>query len=116
MIIQLFGEILTEYSLYHWKMASPSNIYEKRWRFVGKLSKYRIEFNSLKLFNDPILLQEFIDYSIRDSIALYEALIIAQKIYITDYNVNITTVHSTSTLSLKIFRANFQDVNIPTCS
>jgi len=45
---------------------------------------------------------------------LYEALIIAQKIYITDYNVDITTVHSTSTLSLKIYRSNFQDVNIPT--
>lgn len=39
----------------------------------GKLSNYNIEFNSFKLFNDPILLQEFIEYSIRDSVALYEA-------------------------------------------
>jgi hypothetical protein len=84
------------YRIFPVSLEDGSNIYEKRWRFVGKLSKYRIEFNSLKLFNDPILLKEFIDYSIRDSIALYEALIIAQKIYIKDYNVNITTVHSTS--------------------
>lgn len=81
---------------------------------IGKLSKYRIEFNSFKLFNEPTLLQEFIDYSIRDSVALYEALMIAQDIYLKNYNVDITTICSTATLSLKIYRTNFLDTNIPT--
>ena len=80
----------------------------------GKLSKYNIEFNNLKLFNNPNLLKEFINYAIQDSIALYQALETAHKIYINNYNVDITTIYSTSTLSLKIFRTNFQDTNIPT--
>lgn len=39
---------------------------------------------------------------------------VAQNFYIKQYNVDITTIFSTSTLSLKIYRTNFQDVNIPT--
>lgn len=86
----------------------------KNFGVEGKISKYNIEFNNLTLFNNPKLLKEFIDYSIQDSISLYKALEVAQKIYILNYNVDITTVYSTSTLSLKIYRANFQKVNIPT--
>jgi hypothetical protein len=45
--------------------------------------------------------------------ALLEALTSAQKIYIKDYNVDIATIWSTSTLSLKIFRQMFLDITIP---
>jgi hypothetical protein len=79
---------------------------------AGKLSKYNPNFNHLDLFNNSSLLKEFIDYSIQDSLSLFEALTIAQKIYLEKYNVDITTIYSTSTLSLKIYRSNFQDVNI----
>jgi hypothetical protein len=50
----------------------------------------------------------------QDSISLYKALEYAQIIYITDYQVDITSIYSTSTLSLKIYRRKFQEVNIPT--
>jgi len=80
----------------------------------GKLSSYNIKFNNLNLFNNPELLKEFINYSIQDSTALYQALEQTQKIYMIDYQVDITTIYSTSTLSLKIYRNKFQEINIPT--
>jgi hypothetical protein len=82
----------------------------------GKSSKYKNEFNNFNLFNNNELLKEFINYSIQDSISLYKALEYAQNIYINNYQVDITTIFSTSTLSLKIYRTNFQDrdINIPT--
>ena len=80
----------------------------------GKISKYNPEFNNLQLFNKSELLKEFINYLIQDSVSLYKALEIAQQIYIYDYNVDITTIYSTSTLSLKIYRANYQKLYIPT--
>lgn len=73
----------------------------------GKLSKYRPEFNDLSLFDNPMLLKEFLDYSTQDAIALHNALEQAQKLYINDYQVDITTIYSTSTLSLKIYRNKF---------
>jgi hypothetical protein len=33
--------------------------------------------------------------------------------YLTEYNVDITTILSTNTLSMKIFRSKFFKVNIP---
>ena len=66
------------------------------------------------MFDEPVLLKEFINYSMQDSISLYHALEHAQMIYIINYHVDITTIYSTSTLSLKIYRTNFQDINIPT--
>jgi hypothetical protein len=66
------------------------------------------------LFNKPDLLDKFKEYSIQDSVCLYKALEYAQQIYILDHGVDITTIYSTSTLSLKIFRTNFLEVNIPT--
>lgn len=86
----------------------------KNFGVEGKTSKYNIDFNTLDLFNKPELLNKFIIYSIQDVISLYQALEMAQKIYLNKYNVDITTIYSTSTLSLKIYRTNFQDVNIPT--
>lgn len=49
----------------------------------------------------------------QDANALREALIEAQNIYYYQYSVDITQIYSTSTLSLEIFRKNFQDVDIP---
>lgn len=48
----------------------------------------------------------------QDSVALLDALLKAQDIYLNKYNVDITTILSTSTLSLKIFRQQFLDQNI----
>jgi hypothetical protein len=81
----------------------------------GKLSTYKLDYNNLDLFNKPALLNEFIKYSKQDSIALYKALLQAQEIYILNHGVDITSIVSTSTLSLKIYRMNFQDkkTNIP---
>lgn len=79
----------------------------------GKISEYNIEYNSLNLFSDKRMLQEFRTYALQDSICLYQALVKAQDYYLNNYNVDITTIVSTSSLSLKIFRTNFQKVNIP---
>lgn len=79
----------------------------------GKISKYNTKFNNFDLFNDDKLLNEFKQYSLQDSLCLYQALKEAQKLYISQYNVDITSILSTSTLSLKIFIPNFQVVDIP---
>lgn len=81
----------------------------------GKFSKYNIEFNSLELFkeNNHELLNKFKQYSLQDSITLFKALIEAQILYISLYNIDITSILSTSTLSLKNFRQNFLEVDIP---
>jgi hypothetical protein len=80
----------------------------------GKTSEYNPKFNDLSLFKNSDLLKEFIEYSKQDSISLFNALSQAQDIYITEYGVDITTVLSTSTLSLKIFRLKYLKHNIPT--
>lgn len=79
----------------------------------GKLSKYNQEFNNFDLFNDNKLFNEFKQYSLQDSIALFDALNEAQIIFLKEFNVDITSILSTSTLSLKIFRQNFLKTDIP---
>jgi len=79
----------------------------------GKLSKYDSRFNNLELFNNKELLSLFKDYSTQDSLALYQALIKAQEIYSKKHSVDITSILSTSTLSLKIFRQHFLNEDIP---
>ena len=79
----------------------------------GKLSKYKHKFNNFDVFKNENLLNEFKQYALQDSIALFDALIEAQKLYISQYNVDVTSILSSSTLSLKIFRQNFLDINIP---
>jgi hypothetical protein len=59
------------------------------------------------------LLNEFKIYSIQDAVSLLEALINAQNIYYNDFYIDITSVLSTSTLSLKIFRSGFLKHEIP---
>ena len=49
----------------------------------------------------------------QDSKSLYDCIYKLQEIYDREYNVDITSVLSTSTLSMKIFRSKFLKVNIP---
>jgi len=74
---------------------------------VGKISKYNQLWNDIKVLDNNAMLQEFIEYSLQDSRSLWEALRLAQQQYFTDFKVDITSIYSTSTLSLKIFRVHF---------
>lgn len=65
------------------------------------------------MFKNPVLFKEFKNYAKQDSISLLNALLKAQEIYLRDFNIDITTIVSTSSLSLKIFRSRFLNVNIP---
>lgn len=85
----------------------------KTFGFKGKLSKYNPEFNKFTLFNNTKMLDKFIKYALQDSVGLLKALLRAQDIYVRDYNVDIGSIWSTSTLSLKIFRLNFLNETIP---
>jgi hypothetical protein len=71
---------------------------------------YNPEYHNISLFNN---LEEFTEYSLQDSNCLYDCINRLQEIYPLDYNVDITTIVSTSTLSLRIFRSKFLKVNIP---
>jgi hypothetical protein len=75
----------------------------------GKLTSYNPKFNNLELFNNPSLLQEFINYSLQDAKSLYEALFTAQNMYFNKFKVDIESVYSLATLSLKIYRSKFQE-------
>jgi hypothetical protein len=79
----------------------------------GKVSKYDERFNSIEMFNNFKLLEEFKQYAVRDSSALFDALIEAQNYYYNKYCVDITSILSASSLSFKIFRQCFLKVNIP---
>jgi hypothetical protein len=79
----------------------------------GKVSKYNTAFNNITLFDNKELLDEFKLYTKQDSIALYHALLKAQDYYFSKYCIDITSIVSASSLSLKIFRQHFQDTNIP---
>nr|YP_009739386.1 DNA polymerase 2 [Tricholoma terreum]QIC20230.1 DNA polymerase 2 [Tricholoma terreum] len=80
----------------------------------GKLCKYNPSFNNLDtLLNDEKLFTQFKQYAIQDSKALLKALLSAQDIYLRDFNIDITSIVSTSSLSLKIFRTKFLNVDIP---
>jgi DNA polymerase type B, organellar and viral len=81
----------------------------------GKASLYNPEYHKISLFNkeNENLLEEFVEYSLQDSNCLYDCISRLQEIYLLEYNVDITTILSTSTLSMKIFRSKFLKVNIP---
>ena len=79
----------------------------------GKTHVYNPLYNKISLFENNNLLLSFIEYSKQDSISLLKALIKAQDIYIEEHEVDIASIWSTSTLSLKIFRQKFLDINIP---
>jgi hypothetical protein len=79
----------------------------------GKLSAYNVEFNNVNVLNNEDLLRKLKVYSMQDSKCLYDALIQAQGIYFKKYNVDITTVVSTASLSKKIFRTHFLAESLP---
>jgi hypothetical protein len=79
----------------------------------GKTSKYDPKFNNISVFYNSKLFKLFKEYSLQDSIALYQALIKAQEIYFNDYIVDIAESVSSSSLSLKIFRVLFLKTEIP---
>jgi len=78
----------------------------------GKLTSYNPKFNKLELFDKPRTLGLFKQYALQDSISLYHALFTAQLTYFTKFGVDIESIYSTATLSLKIFRVKFLDKNI----
>ncbi len=78
----------------------------------GKLHDYIIEYNNIAIFSNQDMLKQFEYYSTQDSVALLNCLINAQKIYIEKYNIDIGSIWSTSTLSMKIFRMHFLELNI----
>jgi hypothetical protein len=78
----------------------------------GKLLSYNPKFQSIEMFNNPRLLNSFKKYSIQDAVILFKALNTAQLIYFDKFKVDIESVYSTATLSLKIFRTNFQSKTI----
>lgn len=73
----------------------------------GKIMSYNPHFNKIDLFNHKQLLESFITYSKQDAKALFEALKAAQFIFFDKFKVDIETVYSTATLSLKVYRTHF---------
>jgi hypothetical protein len=80
----------------------------------GKFSDYNPEFNKLSILKigNP-LHKQFLKYAIQDSISLLQAMSKAQNIYFEKHRVDICTIVSTASLSLKIFRTNYLNFNIP---
>jgi hypothetical protein len=78
----------------------------KQFNVEGKVSKYNPEYNTIELFDNLELFEEFKEYSMQDSIALYNALINAQKLYMDNYQIDICNIVSTASLAFKIFRSH----------
>jgi hypothetical protein len=62
---------------------------------------YNPKFNNIDFFNIPILIHSFKKDSLQDAISLYKALYSAQLMYFTKFGVDIESIYSTATLSLK---------------
>jgi hypothetical protein len=78
-----------------------------------KFCEYNPAFNLITLFDNKELLNQILEYSLQDSITLYNALNKAQKLYLEKYFIDICDVLSASSLSLKIFRTHHLNINIP---
>ena len=78
-----------------------------------KLSKYNPKFNSIDLFEDKELFELFKEYAKTDAISLYESIDYAKSDYLEKYNVDLSNTVSTSSLSLRIFRSEYLNTNIP---
>ncbi|MEI9913975.1 MAG: DNA polymerase [Candidatus Saccharibacteria bacterium] len=85
-------------------------------KLPGKTNSYNPAYSDLDMFKgNPDILNQFKDYSLADSVALYRILTHAQKLYISKYTIDIATCYSTASLALKIYRKNFMLVDsIPT--
>jgi hypothetical protein len=85
----------------------------KQFGVKGKLSDYKSEFNTIDVFSDQELLEEYKKYGMQDSIALYNALINAQQLYFDQFNIDICDIVSTASLAFKIFRTHYLETEIP---
>lgn len=76
---------------------------------------YNNNFHNISVLYDPNLFNLFKDYSIQDSKALWSSLEIAKNQYSFDYNIDITTIVSASSLAFKIFRTKYlkHSIQIP---
>lgn len=76
----------------------------------GKSTRYNSEFNNINLFDsfNSELFELFKEYSKQDAKALYDALRTAQIFYWDKFKIDIESVYSTATLSVKIYRTKFQ--------
>lgn len=82
----------------------------------GKTTNYKAEFNNINIFENKILFDEFIKYSINDSLILYKCMLAAGVKYKEAYSIDLSDTLSTSSLSLIIFRSKFLtklNVDIP---
>lgn len=79
----------------------------------GKTMKYSSDFHSLSVFHTKDLFNKLKEYSIQDSVCLHSALMSAQDLYLSTYNVDITTIVSASSLAFKIFRTKNLTTKIP---
>jgi hypothetical protein len=85
----------------------------KVFKMDGKIHPYKKEYNNVTVLDNQELLNELITYCVIDSESLFNVLLRAQQTYLFKYNVDICTIVSTSSLALKIFRKNYQEVEIP---
>lgn len=79
----------------------------------GKKSIYNSNWNEIKIFDNQVELDQFIEYSLQDSTSLLLAMNKARNLYWNSYNVDIVKSVSTPSLSLNIYRHKFQPVDIP---
>ena len=82
----------------------------------GKSGEYMQDFNSMSVLKDKTMLNSLIAYNLEDSKALLRALKEAQQTYANEFNVDIATILSTTSLAMKVFRTNFLTLNIPILS
>ena len=82
----------------------------------GKLGKYKDIYNNVAIFDDKNNLTQLMEYNKQDCKALYDSLLVAQSTYLRLYKVDIADIVSTSSLAIRIYRTNYQDVDIPILS
>ena len=78
-----------------------------------KSIKYNKKWNNIDIFNDEKELSNLIYYNQIDSSSLLIAMINAREHYYNKLNVDICKSVSNSSLSMLIYRTNFQDTDIP---
>jgi len=98
-------EFKDSYRIFPFSLNDLSNLFSVQ----GKLIPYDLRFNNISLFNSSVLISKFKKYALQDALALFNALETAQQIYFNKYKIDISSVYSTATLSLKIFRVCFQN-------
>ena len=84
----------------------------------GKISKYNKDWQDIRLITSNYSLyvrrwQQLIKYAQQDSLGLLLAMIKGQEIYTDIHQVDICSIWSTATLSLKIYRLKYLKHNIP---